>query len=175
MNNPDNLNSDGVPTGGAVSVRAQSAARLRLSHPKFRWFMVVVWAGLIFYLSTSGFGVGFTEWLLLQILGLLHATVSPHTFEVLHYLMRKAAHMTEYAVFCLLVYAAFLDAEDFEWHPRLALRSVIVAGLYSLTDEYHQSFVPGRTASIVDCGIDTVGAALSTLIVLAWDRLKSSG
>jgi len=134
--------------------------------------MVFAWAGLIFYLSTSGFGVGFTEWLLLQILSLLHATVSPHTFEVLHHLMRKAAHMTEYAVFCLLLYAAFLEADDFEWRPRLALRSVLIAGIYSLTDEYHQTFVAGRTASIVDCGIDTAGAAISTLIVFALDKRK---
>ena len=135
--------------------------------------MVAAWAGLIFYLSTSGFGVGFTEWLLLEILRLLRTTVSPHTFEVLHHLMRKAAHMTEYAVFCLLVYAAFLDADDFEWRPGLALRSVVIAAAYSLTDEYHQRFVPGRTSSIVDCGIDTAGAAIATLIVLAWDRRKA--
>lgn len=169
MNNPTNM----AGAGPGLESAANLPTRLRLNHPKFRWLMVAVWAGLIFYLSTSGFGVGFTEWLLLQILSLLHTTVSPHTFEVLHHLMRKAAHMTEYAVFCLLIYAAFLDAEDFEWRPRLALRSVIIAGLYSLTDEYHQSFVPGRTASIIDCGIDTVGAALSTLIVLAWDRRRT--
>jgi len=161
-----------MSSAGAADVPRAATARWRLNHPKFRWFMVVIWAGLIFYLSTSGFGIGFTEWLLLQILSLLHAAVSPRTFEVLHHLMRKTAHMTEYAVFCLLLYAAFLDAEDFEWHPRLALRSVIIAGIYSLTDEYHQSFVPGRTPSIIDCGIDTVGAALSTLIVLAWSWRK---
>jgi VanZ family protein len=156
-----------------ANLSSRTAYGWRLSHPKFRWFMVASWAGLIFYLSTSGFGVGFTEWLLLEILHLLHANVSPHTFEVLHHLMRKAAHMTEYAVFCLLVYAAFLDAEDFEWRGGLALRSVVIAGLYSLTDEFHQTFVLGRTASIIDCGIDTIGAALSTLIVLVWDRRRT--
>jgi len=169
LNNPKNL----IAVEGSANVPIRTPTGLRLSHPKFRWFMVVAWAGLIFYLSTSGFGVGFTEWLLIQILGLLHATVSPQTFEVLHHLMRKAAHMTEYAVFCLLLYAAFLDADDFEWRPRLALRSVVIAGIYSLTDEYHQTFVPGRTPSIIDCGIDTAGAALSTLIVLAWSRRKT--
>lgn len=168
MNNPKNV----IDVEGSATVPIRTAPGPRLSHPKFRWFIVVAWAGLIFYLSTSGFGVGFTEWLLLEILSLLHATVSPLTFELLHHLMRKAAHVTEYAIFCLLMYAAFLDTEDFEWRPRLALRSVAIAALYSLTDEYHQSFVPGRTPSIVDCGIDTAGAALSTLIVWSWDRLR---
>jgi VanZ family protein len=132
--------------------------------------MTVVWAGLIFYLSTAGFGASFTRWLLYLILDLLHTTVSPHTFEVLHLCLRKLAHMTEYGIFSLLIYASSLDAVDFEWRPRLALRGIVVAALYSLTDEYHQSFVVGRTPSIVDCGIDTVGASLATLVPLGWDR-----
>jgi VanZ family protein len=67
-----------------------------------------------------------------------------------------------------------LDADDFEWRPRLALGSVVVAGLYSLTDEYHQSFVADRTASLIDCGIDTTGAALGALIVWVLDRLRQT-
>jgi VanZ family protein len=133
--------------------------------------MTVVWAGLIFYLSTAGFGPSFTEWLVRETLALLHLTVSAHTFDLLHYAVRKLAHLTEYGIFSLLIYASFLDAPDFEWRPPLALRSTLIAGLYSLTDEYHQSFVSNRTASIVDCGIDTTGAALATLIPLMWDRL----
>jgi VanZ family protein len=42
---------------------------------------------------------------------------------------------------------------------------VLLAGLYSLTDEFHQRFVPGRGPSIVDCGFDTIGAMLGMLIV----------
>jgi len=132
--------------------------------------MTVTWAGLIFYLSTAGFGASFTAWLLYQILQLLKVSVSPHTFDVLHLCLRKLAHMTEYGIFSLLIYASSLDAVDFEWRPRLALRGIVIAGLYSLSDEYHQSFVPGRTPSILDSGIDTVGASLATLVVLGWDR-----
>jgi hypothetical protein len=39
----------------------------------------------------------------------------------------------------------------------------LVAVVFSLTDEYHQSFVPGRHASFADCGIDSIGAALGIL------------
>lgn len=136
--------------------------------------MTVAWACLIFYLSTVGFGASFTKWLLYLILDLLRVTVSAHTFDVLHLCLRKLAHMTEYSIFCLLLYASFLDADDFEWRPRLALRSVVIAAVYSLSDEYHQSFVAGRTPSIVDCGIDTVGASLATLIVRGWDRWRQT-
>lgn len=134
--------------------------------------MVVVWAGLIFYLSTSGFGVSFTTWLLSVILGILHVTVSPSTFAILHECFRKLAHLTEYGIFSLLIYASLLGTVDFEWRARLALRGIVIAAIYSLTDEYHQSFVTGRTPTIVDCGIDTVGASLATMIPFAWDRLR---
>ncbi len=141
---------------------------------RFRLVMIFAWAGLIFYLSTSGFGASFTRWLLYIVLDLLRVTVSAPTFEFLHLCLRKLAHVTEYAVFSLLIYAGFLETRDFEWRPRLALRSIVIAGLYSLTDEYHQSFVPGRTPSLVDCGIDTAGASLATTIVFAWDRWRQT-
>jgi VanZ family protein len=147
------------------------AARTPQIHRKLRWFMVVVWAGFIFYLSTSGFGPSFTKWLLIQILSLLHVTVTPETFEFLHFCLRKLAHLTEYCIFSLLIYASFLNAEDFEWRPRLAVRSIVIAGIYSLTDEYHQSFVVSRTPSLIDCSIDTVGASFAALMVFTWDRL----
>jgi len=137
---------------------------------RFRWVMTAAWAGLIFYLSTSGFGASFTKWLLYVILDLLRVTVSSQTFEVLHVCLRKLAHMTEYGVFSLLIYAGFLETQDFEWRPRLAVGSIAIAALYSLTDEYHQSFVAGRTPSPVDCGIDTIGASLAMMIVLISDR-----
>jgi len=122
------------------------------------------WAGLIFFLSTGGFGSGFSEWLLARVLALLHVTVGPAAFEVLHILMRKSAHMTEYAILAMLLYGSQRDDHPFEWRPRRALACVAIAAAYSLSDEFHQIFVPGRTASLVDCGIDTVGATLGVLV-----------
>jgi VanZ family protein len=123
----------------------------------------VAWAGLIFYLSTAGFGSSFSEFLLAQALALLHVSVAPATFEVLHVLMRKSAHVTEYAILGMLLYGSQRDDHPFEWRPRRAVVCMAIAAAYSLTDEFHQSFVPGRTASLADCGIDTVGATLGVL------------
>jgi len=136
----------------------------------------VAWAGLIFYLSTGGFGSSFSEWLLTQTLAVLHVTVAPATFEVLHVLMRKSAHMTEYAILGMLLYGSRND-HPFEWRPRRALACVAIAAAYSLTDEFHQSFVPGRTASLSDCGIDTIGATLGILVYYLrhwWHRVGGS-
>ena len=44
--------------------------------------------------------------------------------------------------------------------PRHLAFAVSLAVLYSLTDEFHQAFVPGRTPSLMDLGVDAVGAVL---------------
>ena len=106
-----------------------------------------------------------------EILRLLHIAVSTHTFNILHYLLRKSAHCTEYAFFSIFLYHCFLRSNQTEWRAKAAGWAVLVAGLFSLTDEFHQLFVPGRTASMVDCGIDTTGAILGTLIILLWAHL----
>jgi VanZ family protein len=167
LNNGNNLNS------AIGSLASGPASRQPAIHTKLRWLMTLIWAGFIFYLSTAGFGPSFTKWLVTETLALLHLPVSAHTFEVLHYGVRKLAHLTEYAIFSLLIYASFLDAPDFEWRPRLALRSVALAGLYSLTDEYHQSFVSNRTPKLLDCCLDTTGAALGAVLVFGWGRLQA--
>ncbi len=133
-----------------------------------------MWAALIFDLSTESFATSLSAMLLGEILRLLHVTVSPHTFTILHFLLRKAAHCTEYAIFSIFLYHAFLNTNRTEWRVKNAALTVIVAGMYSLTDEFHQAFVPGRTPSLIDCGIDTTGAALGILAVLAWTRLFQS-
>jgi VanZ family protein len=126
---------------------------------------------LIFFLSFESFGASFSAMLLSAILRLLHFSVSSHTFGVLHLMLRKSAHCTEYAIFAIFLYHCFLDSNQTEWRARAAVQAVLVAGLYSLTDEFHQMFVPGRTASLVDCGIDTTGAILGALIILMWAHL----
>ena len=120
---------------------------------------------LIFRLSTAGFGSSFTEWLLSQILSLFQVRVSPGTLDFLNFLVRKLAHLTEYAVFAQLLYVSLLGVLELEWQPRTAFWCAVIAGAYSLTDEFHQLFVPNRTASLVDCAIDTTGAILGLLVV----------
>lgn len=157
----------------------------------------VVWALVIFSLSTSGFGPSFTERLLADALGLFHLTISKAGFEVLHLCVRKAAHLAEYAVFALLLCASSEEevaAGEFipigsgprqishdsnaqwrhkatatpslkssPWRPRRLLGCFLIILVYSLMDEYHQHFVPGRHPSFADCGIDSIGGAMGIL------------
>ncbi len=125
--------------------------------------MTLAWAAVIYNLSTQGYGSSFTGRLLMKTLALFHLTISHSTLGALNLLLRKSAHVTEYAILGFLLYRTFLNSIDFEWHPRAAIWSVAVAALYALTDEFHQLFELGRKASLMDCGIDTAGALLGML------------
>ena len=100
------------------------------------WLPVVVWAAVIFaFSSIPSLSSGLGTW---------------------DYLLRKTAHVTEYAILGALLYRAF-EREA----PALA------AGIaYAATDELHQHFVRGRHASVVDVAIDAVGVTLGMVIWL---------
>jgi VanZ family protein len=73
--------------------------------------------------------------------------------------LRKLAHVTEYLILTLLLQRALRRSE-----VALALPvAVAVALAYATSDEWHQSFVPGRTATPRDVAIDGIGIALATL------------
>jgi VanZ family protein len=134
-------------------------------HAFLWWVPVIIWAGVIFYMSTRAFGASFSNHLLRNILAVLHLEVSHHTFHLLTMGLRKLGHFTEYSIFAIFLYLALGDDHRSAWNPRKALACILLAGLYSLTDEFHQRFVPGRGPSIVDAGLDTMGAMLGTVIV----------
>ncbi len=124
----------------------------------------MAWAILIFYMSTQSFGSSSTQILLAWGFDLLHIHVSGHTLSLFNEVIRKLAHATEYAVLALFLYGPPDEHGRNLWKPRRALLSVLAAALYSLTDEFHQIFVPGRGPSLRDCGLDTLGAALAMLV-----------
>ncbi|MBZ5516862.1 MAG: VanZ family protein [Acidobacteriia bacterium] len=74
-------------------------------------------------------------------------------------------------IFGLLLYGSFSGGRDFSWSGRRAMAAVAVAAMYSLSDEFHQLFVPGRGASLWDCGLDTLGTTLGILLLYARARL----
>jgi len=87
-------------------------------------------------------------------------------------LVRKCAHVTEYAIFAILLYRCFDYEDKPPWRPRSALWSLFLATAYSLTDELHQAFV-GRGASLIDVAIDAFGAALGLLALYSSKRFVS--
>jgi len=83
----------------------------------------------------------------------------------------KLAHMTAYAIMAWLFLRAFLPVAQacLVRPPMLVFTvSVVFCSLYGLSDEWHQSFVPGRMADGMDWLADTLGALLASTIVYYW-------
>ena len=86
----------------------------------------------------------------------------------------KAAHLLVYFVLCGFTYRALKNQNRI---PALARWSmmicVLMTVLYGATDEFHQSFVPNRDASLLDLAADAVGAFLFVVIVKFRQRNSS--
>lgn len=107
-----------------------------------RWSLVAVWMVLIFILS---------------------AIPSLHSGLREDFLLRKLAHMAEYAVLFVLLLRAIDVNNRLMWkHYCLA---ALLAVLYAFTDEWHQLYVPGREGSVRDVIIDSAGI-VGALVVL---------
>jgi len=84
--------------------------------------------------------------------------------EFIHLYVRKAAHMTEYFLLALslqLPLAAWFSKLTF-WKTRIMIGFVCTVILAAL-DEFHQTFVPGRSGNLLDVCIDSTGALLASL------------
>jgi VanZ family protein len=142
--------------------------------PQFlsRYLPLVVWAAFISYASSDNFSAGNTSRIIGPLILWFFPNTSAETLAIVHFVTRKIAHFTEYAIL------GFLAARAFRTSSRPAIRDhwfLISAGLivvYALVDEYHQSFVPTRTASIFDSLIDMAGG-LAALLVISRKRAKS--
>jgi len=78
-------------------------------------------------------------------------------------------HAIEYGGLSLVVYNALKST----WSGlNYYLAAIVIAVLYGLTDEFHQMFVPGRDASLLDLLADFVGAAIVQFILWGHSRMR---
>ncbi len=132
------------------------------------WLPVFIWMGFIFWMSTGTFSSGHTSSIIVPILKFIVREISDEKANFIHGLIRKSGHVAEYFILCGLVMRAFCAGAISTLTPKQILYSLLVVALYASSDEFHQSFVATRTASIIDVGIDTVGGVLAISIVVLW-------
>lgn len=133
------------------------------------WLPVLVWMVFIFSASTGGMSFGHTSRFIAPILRWLDPGMTEETVFLLVAIIRKLAHVVEYAILGILVWRAVRRPRRHDprpWSWRAAAIAFAVASLYAMTDEFHQSFVPSRGASPVDVLLDMTGAAAG--IVAVW-------
>lgn len=126
------------------------------------WLLVILWMALIFYLShqpateSSDLSAGLTEF----IMGIINK-ILPNAifgFEGFHHVIRKNAHFFAYLVLGLLVANAMRG-----YRGRKVLVAVLICVLYAMSDELHQTFIPGRAGQVMDVVIDSAGSVVGVL------------
>lgn len=136
------------------------------------WSPVVLWMGVIFWMSSETFSADKTSSILVPILNLLIPGITAEGIEIIHSIIRKLGHISEYFVLGLLLFRAFHGTGVQPEVYRCMLYSLAVLAAYALSDEFHQSFVQTRTASLADVGLDVLGGVLSFTTIAVRRSLK---
>src|SRR5512141_3111991 len=85
------------------------------------------------------------------------------SFGLLDYLVKKSGHVLGYAALALLFHRAL------GWDTKRAPLAWVLAMLYAVTDEFHQTFVPGRHPALIDVVFfDGGGAAIAAWLSVKW-------
>ncbi len=135
------------------------------------WWPALLWACLIFTFSTDAFSAEHTATILSFFVKWLFPHLSQHQFNLIHHLIRKGAHFTEYFIFCLLLYRGFRgDRKGWRWS--WGFSAWFVAAAYSCLDEIHQAFVVSRTASPYDSLLDSIGALFAFAALYLWFHFR---
>jgi hypothetical protein len=109
------------------------------------WLPVLVWAGVIFSFSSM--------------------SINKETaFSWLDFVVKKTAHVVEYFILYWLLFRAISEKNE-KINKKVFVWSIVIAIFYALSDEWHQTFVPGREGTLRDVGFDTIGVLLSTTLI----------
>jgi len=138
------------------------------------WLPVAVGIAVIATESTQYFGsdrtTGPFRWLFQALFG----TVSDAHWEIIHHLIRKTGHFLGYGVIGLAWLRAWRMTFLSSRFLAQAALAMLGTALLASWDEWHQSFLPNRTASPWDVLLDCCGALCLLSIVGGWKRWRSS-
>ncbi|WP_251860503.1 VanZ family protein [Clostridium sp. Marseille-Q2269] len=138
---------------------------------KGKYFIpAIIWMIVIFSFSCQvGSESDKNNHFVVTILNELKLEVVNHMdYNLLNFLIRKAAHITEYFILFMLLYFAL--KKTFYKSPKL--KASIITVLYACTDEFHQLFTTGREGRVRDVFIDSIGIIIGLFIIYIFHTIK---
>lgn len=148
---------------------------------KILWLIpVLLWMTLIFYMSqgtgseSGSVSMKFTE-KFASLINMIRGDgmqVQDNMVDFLHPIIRKLAHMFEYAVLLLLMIPAVRAWNNSGKKSYIYILSFILTFIYACTDEIHQLFIDGRAGKTTDVLIDSAGALIAVIMAVATGSSK---
>ncbi|MDP9049671.1 MAG: VanZ family protein [Acidobacteriota bacterium] len=137
------------------------------------WLPVVIAIAVICTESTSTFSSQNTSSWLRPILERWFGTFQDNTWELFHHYLRKSGHFVGYGTVGLTFLRAWLHTLArrgiptlLSWRLESSILAILSTAIVATGDEFHQTFLSGRTGTPVDVLLDTCGA--TTLCLLVW-------
>lgn len=157
-------------------VEGYCAGSIKFMKKKYIRFIVtmltLIWMGIIFYFSSQPAvqSASLSGGILRRIQEIVSSIpVMGDAFLVgfTEHILRKGAHMTEYAILGMLLILCMYQYLP-EQKRRFRLPAALLAGiLYAGSDEFHQTFVPGRSGELRDVLLDSVGVLVGIAVISA--------
>ncbi len=130
---------------------------------------------VIYAASSDSHSAVHSSWLVRPLLHFFFPQMPESRVDEINFFTRKCAHLTEYALLAILLWRAFRHwskPSPQPWSWRQSGLVLLIVFLYAGSDEFHQLFVPTRTAHFTDVLIDTGGGALGLLVVWGIGRWR---
>jgi len=139
-----------------------------------RYAPLVLWIGVILFLSTSQASMSNTSRFIRPLLEFLFPSASEETLIVYHGFIRKLAHLSEYAILAFFAVRSFSSSSVNFLQKYWFIVSLALVFLVASLDEYNQSFNSLRTGSIYDVLLDASGGLLMLIILILYRFRKNT-
>ena len=131
--------------------------------------LLVIWLVVVFLLSNQQ---GTKSSGLSKKIALIVCFGNDETATTVEPLVRKIAHIIEYAIGAILFYGILTTYRKFDMYPKMGMTIAFILVCAGL-DELHQSFIDARNGTYIDIGIDAVGGALGMAACFLIERMIS--
>ena len=129
----------------------------------FRWLPAILWMGFIFFLShqEAGSSSQLSQGITRTLFNIINSVLPWLDLELdfFHFIVRKGAHFSAYLILGLLLSHALKPGDRKAYYSILLL-----CVLYAMSDEFHQTFVSGRSGELRDVLIDSTGSLTGILL-----------
>lgn len=139
--------------------------------PLKKWIFAIAWMIIIFKFSNDPADISNEKsGFVINLLGSLGINLNNYFGELANFVVRKAGHFTEYFILYMLLYNAISEKVSFK---KCLILSLMITFLYASSDEFHQTFVPGREGRFRDVLIDTLGGTFSLSMICLSKYIKN--
>jgi VanZ family protein len=136
------------------------------------WIPVGLMLSLMYVFSTDVFSGKNTSAAISWIMKLFGEDMNRAELGEANFAVRKFAHFFEYAVLASLLFRAFKAESLLPWRFSWASYSFAIVVVWSLIDEFHQTFTQFRGGSIYDSMIDSSGGLFALVVIALYVRIR---